>query len=275
MLSPSTRGRFWCALILVGAVALAGCAASDVPERTAATPDGLLPSGGVDYQLGTPYEPPPDTAIVARDRLASPASGVFSICYVNAFQTQPGELEGWPDFAVLHSGGQIVRDPDWPDEALLDIGSPAARDLIVERVGGWIEGCGEAGFDAVELDNLDSFTRSGGAFDADAAVRTATALVEVGHDAGLLVGQKNAAEHSERMHDEAGFDFAVAEECAAFEECTAYADVYGADVIDIEYPDTLEDFAAACDAGVLPERAVLRDRLLAAPGEDRYILERC
>ncbi|MFE6997738.1 endo alpha-1,4 polygalactosaminidase [Microbacterium sp. NPDC057659] len=267
MLSSTVRGRFCCAALLAGALALSGC--------TSSVSTGLLPAGGVDYQLGTPYAPPNGTAIVARDRLAQPASGVFSICYVNAFQTQPGELGDWPADALLRSGGEIVYDPDWPDEALLDLGEAGVRRLVVERVGGWIEDCGDAGFDAVELDNLDSFTRSGGAFDVDAAVQTAAGLAEIAHESGLLIGQKNAAEYSARMHDEAGFDFAVAEECAAFEECAAYTDVYGENLIDIEYPDTLDDFDAACAAEVLPDRAVLRDRLLVGPDEKGYLLERC
>ncbi|MDR2997812.1 MAG: endo alpha-1,4 polygalactosaminidase [Microbacterium sp.] len=255
------------AALLALAVALTGCASP--------APSGVLPSGRVDYQLGTPYEPAEGTAIVSRDRHSPPASGIFSICYINAFQTQPGELADWPDDALLRSGGEVVHDADWPDEALLDLRDAAVRDMVVDRVGSWIEGCADAGFDAVELDNLDSFTRSGGAFDADAAVQTAARLVAVAHEAGLPVGQKNAAEYAERMRQEAGFDFAVAEECAAFDECSAYADVYGADVIDIEYPDTLDDFAAACRSGDLPDRAVLRDRLLVAPDENGYVLQRC
>ncbi|UJP10641.1 endo alpha-1,4 polygalactosaminidase [Microbacterium sp. KUDC0406] len=267
MCSPTVRARLSCAALLAVAVALAGC--------TSAAPTDLLPAGGVDYQLGTPYDAPSGTAIVARDRLAPPEPDTFSICYINAFQTQPGELGDWPADTLLRSDGETVRDPDWPDEVLLDLGDAGARHLVVEHVGGWIRGCGERGFDAVELDNLDSFTRSGGAFDADAAVQTATTLVGVAHDAGLLAGQKNAAEHSSRMREEAGFDFAIAEECAAFEECSAYADVYGENVIDIEYPDTQGDFPGTCAAGILPERTVLRDRLLVAPGEKGYLLERC
>ncbi|MFE6736818.1 endo alpha-1,4 polygalactosaminidase [Microbacterium sp. NPDC057650] len=267
MPSLTLRARFCCGALLAAAVALTGCASPASSD--------LLPVGGVDYQLGTPYEPAEGTSIVARDRSSQPASGVFSICYVNAFQTQPGELADWPDDALLRSGGEIVHDSDWPDEVLLDIGDAEVRDVVVERVGGWIEDCADAGFDAVELDNLDSFTRSGGAFDADDAVQTAARLVAAAHEAGLPVGQKNAAEHTERMRHEAGFDFAVAEECAAFDECSAYTNVYGADVIDIEYPDTLDDFAAACESGSLPDRTVLRDRLLVASGQKGYLLQRC
>ncbi|WP_372493196.1 endo alpha-1,4 polygalactosaminidase [Prauserella halophila] len=39
-----------------------------------------------------------------------------------------------------------------------------------------------------------------------------------------------------------GVDFAVAEECAAYNECTAYTEVYGDAVIDIEHADALPKF---------------------------------
>jgi len=51
----------------------------------------------VDYQLGGAYQPEPGIEVVARDRTERVAPGRYNICYVNAYQTQPGELGWWRD----------------------------------------------------------------------------------------------------------------------------------------------------------------------------------
>ena len=127
----------------------------------------------------------------------------------------------------------------------------------------------------MEFDNLDSFTRSGGALALADAVSVARELVAISHGAGLSAGQKNAAEHTAVLHDEAGFDFAVAEECAAYEECTAYTGVYDS-VLDIEYTDQLPvPFADLCAAAETPATAILRDRDLTRPGDSAHVYETC
>ena len=45
---------------------------------------------------------------------------------------------------------------------LIDVSTPAKRAGVAAIVGGWIDGCKAAGFDAVEIDNLDSYARSAG-----------------------------------------------------------------------------------------------------------------
>jgi hypothetical protein len=59
------------------------------------------------------------------------------------------------------------------------------------------------------------------------------------HTGKLAAGQKNTPELGRRGPADIGFDFAVSEECRRFDECTAYTDVYGDYVIDIEYIDDL------------------------------------
>lgn len=264
---------------LVSAVAVAlllftGCAAMDAPgaEPWAAPPAGAQP----DYQLGGAYDPAPEVAIVGRDRGAEPAEGVYSVCYVNGFQTQPGEFDLWDEDLLLQRDGVPVFDPDWPDEALVDTSTVERRERIAALVTPWIDGCADAGFDAVEFDNLDSYTRSDGALTLDGNLALATMLVDAAHDAGLAAGQKNAAEDAAVLHDEAGFDFAVTEECAAYEECSAYTDVYGEAVIDIEYTDELpRSFAEMCADDESPASMVLRDRELVTPRDDGYAFETC
>ncbi|MFF2368956.1 endo alpha-1,4 polygalactosaminidase [Agromyces sp. NPDC058110] len=261
-------------VLAIAATLLSGCATASDGDRA----DVSVPPAGTapDYQLGGAYEPDAAVGTVARDRTSAPDPDRYSICYVNGFQTQPGERGLWPDDVVLEHDGAEVVDPDWPDEVLLDTSTPERRDRIVDVVGPWVRGCADDGFDAVEFDNLDSYTRSGGAMSLDDNLELAAALVGIAHAAGLAAGQKNAAEASERLHDEAGFDFAVVEECLAYDECGAYSDVYGDHVIAIEYSDELpRPFSQACRDRDAPASLVLRDRDLTVPGDPAHVFELC
>ncbi len=235
------------------------------------------PPGGVDYQLGVAYDPPADARIVVRDRTARPTGDRYDVCYVNAFQTQPGERGDWPDELLLRTpGGDDVVDPDWPDEVLLDTRASADQDALVDRVTGWIDDCARAGFDAVEFDNLDTYSRSDGVLSLEDALAIAERLVAHAHGAGLAAAQKNAAEDAEALHRDAGFDFAVVEECAQFDECGAYRAVYGDAVVGVEYTDAQEvAFDTACAAADRPRALVLRDRDLVGPTDPAYERRTC
>lgn len=254
-------------------IALAGCSAA--PGPTASAGPALFPADAVaDYQLGGAYDPAPEVTIVARDSTEQPAEGRYSICYVNGFQTQPGEV--WPDDLLLHADGAPLADPNWPDEYLIDISSEQNRADAAARLAPTLERCAAAGFDAVEFDNLDSSTRSQGLLTEDDALAFATLLVEQVHVLGLAAGQKNTAELGSRGRDEVGFDFAVVEECAQFDECSAYTEVYGAAVIAIEYTDALaRPFADVCADPATPPITVLRDRLLTPAGDPDHVFEHC
>ena len=255
-----------------------GSAQATDPGRT---PRRLPPAGAeADYQLSQPYTPAPGVRIVARDRTAAPAPGLYTICYVNAFQTQ-AEANGWwrrahPDL-LLRRGGTEVTDPDW-GEILLDISAPAKRSALLGIVGGWIDGCAEAGFDAVEADNLDTWTRSGGLLTRSHALTFAGALAARAHANGLAIAQKNAAELGAAGRT-AGFDFAVAESCQEYTgadgrpECQGYADVYGGHVIVIEYDRT--HFRRACAGFGRRLSVVLRDIDLTAPGSPGHLYDSC
>lgn len=226
-----------------------------------------------DYQLGGPYPVPRGVGLVARDVTERPAQGVFSVCYVNAFQTQPGD-ERWREHprAILRDPeGRPVVDPSWPDEMILDTSSAASRREVLAVVGEDVATCARKGFQAVELDNLDSFTRAEGLTRRGNAA-LARALTEQAHSLGLLVAQKNAAEHSRWMRREVGFDFAVAEECLAWDECRAYTSVYGDAVVDVEYDG---DPRELCADTRRPVTTVLRDRGLSPRGTKGYVFHAC
>lgn len=233
---------------------------------TPAYADPLPVGTDVDYQLGGNRSVPENVGIVVRDREAAPAEGRYNVCYVNGFQSQPNERGFWRRHwaLVLKRDGKPVTDEAW-GEWLLDLRTPAKRRDLARIVGRWIDGCAADGFDAVELDNLDSFTRSRGLISRRQALAFAELLVREGHDAGLAVGQKNLAGYDGTR---IGFDFVVAEECGRYRECDAYTDDFGDQVLAIEY--RRQDFRWACDrvGDLLP--VVLRDRDVSPTGVRRW-----
>ena len=139
-----------------------------------------------------------------------------------------------------------------------------------------IRRCKTAGFRAVEFDNLDSYTRSKGALSEADAIAFAKLLVSAAHDEGLAAAQKNTDQLGARGRTEIGFDFAIAEECDRFDECGDYTKVYGAHVLDVEYPDDLRGtFAEVCGRKGTPALTILRDRDLVPRGADRYVYRSC
>lgn len=222
-----------------------------------------LPVGtDVDYQLGGAAPLADHVGVVVRDRQARPAPGRYNVCYVNGFQTQPQEERLWRRHPglVLREGGRPVVDEAW-GERLLDLRTAAKRERLATIVGRWTRGCARAGYDAVEYDNLDSFTRSHGLLTRRQAVAYAELLVREAHDAGLAAGQKNLAGFDGTR---VGFDFAVAEECGRYHECAAYTRVYGARVLAIEYRPA--DFRWTCARFGERLAVVLRDRALRPRG---------
>jgi hypothetical protein len=284
--------RRLCAALVLGelcaAVLTTGCSANERlesahspnPMTTSTDSTVRLPDGnaGFDYQLGGAYPPPPGATIVERDRTEAPAGVGYDICYINGFQTQPADSETFakkhPDL-VVRAEGQPVRDPGWPDEYLLDTSTQPKRTALAAIVKPWIDGCKAAGYSAVEVDNLDSYTRSGDWLTADDNIAMAATYAQMAHEAGLAVAQKNAADQTRRLR-EVGYDFAITESCLKFDECSSYTTQYPV-VLDIEYTDELGEatFASACTS---PDRApvtIMRDHNLVTPADDDYFYRSC
>lgn len=245
-------------------------------------------NGKFDYQLGGSYDPEPDVAVVDRDRTSLPVQGRYNICYVNAFQTQPEDATWWkdnhPDLLVKKNGA-FLEDPEWPGELLFDISTAAKRDALMAIVGPWVDQCGSDGFDAVEPDNLDSWTRSSNILKKTHNVAFAKLIVARAHQADLAVAQKNAPELASSAAT-IGFDFAIAEECEVWSECGDYTDVYGNLVYEIEYSDNDRDaddnpvdplvfFTAACQARGGDISVIYRDRDVLPDTSAEYVYEAC
>jgi len=230
-----------------------------------------------DYQLGGGYES--DAQIVVRDRTEPPGDGPLSICYINGFQTQPGEAELWltehPTAILRNGSGDPVVDENWPDEMILDTSTPEKREEILTTMLPWVQGCANDGFAAVEFDNLDSYLRSGGALSADDNQAFATMLAAVATGFGLHAGQKNSVELVNQAST-IGFDFAVSEECHRWNECAAYTEAYGPRVLNIEYTDDLRgSIDEICDDPTIPPHTIIRDRDLTTPEHPDYFFKAC
>ena len=257
------------------AMALLAMAASASAQESVRLP----PAGGqYDSQLGGAYDPPPGTLIVSRDRAEPAVPGLYNICYVNAFQTQPHETDWWlthhPDLLLRHDG-TLAEDPNWPGEILLDTSTEAKRAALAAIVTGWIGQCAADGYDAIEADNLDTYARSSGALSVADNLTFAGLLIDHAHGLGLAFAQKNAGDLG-ASGKAAGFDFAIVESCEVSDECTAYTDVFGAHVLEIEYTDTdASHFEAACALRGRQISVIRRDRNLTIPGEPSYFYQTC
>ncbi|GAA1665995.1 endo alpha-1,4 polygalactosaminidase [Fodinicola feengrottensis] len=247
--------------------------------------------GQFDYQIGGAYPPAASVAIVDRDRTSTPVAGKYNICYINALQTQPdgdnppaepdyGTVSWWVkyhnDLVLKDSKGKPVIDTDWK-EALLDVSTDAKRQSILTIEEGWIDGCQTSGFQAIEPDNLDSYSRSGGrlTFAQDKAFMVL--FVPYAHTKGLAVAQKNTnSEFGTTGKTEVGFNFAIAEECGFYDECGDYAAAYGNNYIEIEYTDeSAKKFKAACTDHGATVSIIRRDRNVVPKGDPAYHYELC
>lgn len=243
-----------------------------------AGPEPVQPPPGVafDYQLGGDYPLPSGAELVVRQWSGGEADDeAYSVCYINAFQTEaePGHPDSdvnWPDGLVLDQ----LEDPAWPGEHPINIGSNDLRSTAVEFIMHRFTECAEHGFDAAELDNLDTFTRYPDApFDRDDAIAYARLLVEEAADLGLAVGQKNTPELLGVARTEIGFGFAIVEECGEFDECEQFVEVYEGRVYAVEYSDA--GLAAACAAIGDVAGVVQRDLELLTPEDPGYVHATC
>jgi hypothetical protein len=240
-----------------------------------------------DYQIGGDYPLPHGASVVSRDWFSGSADArAYSICYVNAFQTQSDEermdrldeKSNWPRDLVLERLGD---DPKWGGEYLVDLSSADKRARAAAWVQPMIQTCADKGFKAVEYDNLDSWTRFDGTpvegrvpFGKRQAISYAELLTDRAHALGLAVAQKNTLDLNRRQaRMRIGFDFAIAESCGRYSECQDYRALYRDHVIAIEY--RRRHFRRACKAVGKHVSVVLRDRNVSTPQSPTYRYAAC
>ncbi|MEU6990127.1 endo alpha-1,4 polygalactosaminidase [Streptomyces sp. NPDC046465] len=262
---------------MTAAAALSATAAACLlaPSSASAGPSAVeLPSprAGFDYQIGGAYTPPAGVKTVSRDRGATPARGLYNLCYVNAFQAQPGAEKEWDsDLLLRNANGDVVYDGEW-GEAVLDIRTAGKRKRIAAKVNGWIDSCAAKGFQAVEPDNYDTYTRFPGRLKASQAKAFISLLSAHAHDKGLAIAQKNTPDLA-ADRKETGLDFAVAEECGQWDECGKYTAAFGNRVLVIEY--SADGLRKAC-AGWGDRLSIVRRDVGVSPvGSSGYLRRTC
>ncbi|WP_078612496.1 endo alpha-1,4 polygalactosaminidase [Streptomyces canus] len=251
-------------------------AAPSPPEPTSSTSpvSVTLPPRHVpwDYQIGGAYPPAAGVRVVSRGYEDAPAPGLYNICNINAFQAESGEESDWDaDLLLRGADGKTVYDKDW-DEAVLDIRTAAKRERVAARLDTWIDACAAKAYQAVEPDNYDSFTRFPSYLKAAQAEALMKLLVTHAHAKGLAVAQKNTAE---LVSDRAlpGLDFAIAEECAEYDECGTFADAFDDHVLVVEY--TKKGLTTACAGWSSTLSVVRRDEDVVPEGADGFLRETC
>jgi hypothetical protein len=268
-------GRLIPAALLACSVVVA-VSAVVAPGGVAQATIRLPPANGqFDYQIGGAYKPLAATKIVERDRHDAPAAGKYNICYVNAFQTQLEEQAWWttrhPDLLLRAADGSLVGDPEW-GEILFDTRTTAKRQALASIMTSFMNSCASRGYRAVELDNLDTFTRSNGLLSYAANRTYARLLTVAGHKRGLAMAQKNTPDQSKDLKA-IGFDFAIAEQCQVYGECGEYTAVYRTEVFEIEY--TSAAYTAACKAVGTGLSVIQRDLDIVPRGTAGYAYRSC
>lgn len=151
-----------------------------------------------------------DTEAATIDELKG--AGRRVICYFSA-----GSREDWRDDAKGFAPAAVGTTLDgWEDERWVDVTHPSVREVMAER----LDVAVNKGCDGVEPDNVDAHdNETGFSFSRDDQLAFNTWMAAQAHDRGLAVGLKNALGLIPDLVDH--YDFAVNEECWAYEECGA------------------------------------------------------
>lgn len=152
------------------------------------------------------------------------------ICYFSA-----GSWEDWRDDAGLFPTSAIGSPLEgWEGESWLDVRDPEVRARMEER----LDRAVERGCDGVEPDNVDGYANRSG-FDLTAADQLDynRFLADAAHARGLSVGLKNDLDQVGTL--EPSFDWALNEECLAYDECDRLEPFVSASkaVFHVEYVD--------------------------------------
>jgi hypothetical protein len=281
------RRLAFAALVLAGLTGLTGLCAgpaqaqpqTPVATSAASSIKNLPLNARVDVQLGGGYAPLASVKVVDRDSSEKPVKGVYSICYINGFQTQDYQKGFWlkrRNLLLKDASGKPLEDPNWPGEFILDTSTKNKRAAIAKIEYAWIDACAAKGFQAVDPDNLDTWTRFPDRLKRADNLALAKLLARRAHAKGLAIAQKNAAELTRKTRLAVGFDFAVVESCQMYDECGLYDKAYGNRWFEIEYTDGgRANWQRACAARGDRISVILRDRNIVPRGNADYSFREC
>lgn len=156
--------------------------------------------------------------------------GRVVICYFSA-----GSREDWrPDAGDIPTGAVGEPLDGWPGEAWLDVRDSGVRAVMAARLDLAVaKRC-----DGVEPDNVDGYANdSGFPLTGDDQLAFNRYLATEAHARGLSIGLKNDLDQVPALLPD--FDWALNEECFAYDECDALAPFVAAGkaVFNVEYGD--------------------------------------
>ena len=219
----------------------------------ASAPRWWHPAPGLSWQwqLTEPVDPGVDADVFDVDAFETPPAviaelhrqGRKTICYLDVGSWEPWrpDADKFPP-AVL---GRTYRG--FADERWLDI---RAIDTIGALLAARLDRCRDAGFDAVEPDNVDGYANDTGfSITADDQLRFNRWIADQAHRRGLSVGLKNDAEQAGTL--EPFFDWALTEDCHLQGWCAKVTGpflAHGKAVFSAEYSDHGATPATVCAA---------------------------
>jgi endo-alpha-1,4-polygalactosaminidase (GH114 family) len=162
------------------------------------------------------------------------------ICYISV-----GSHENWRSDADQFPKEVIGKKYEgWSGEWWLDI---RRIDLLAPIMLARLDECAAKGFDAVEPDNMETYTNDTGfPLTYEDQLRYALWLAEEAHARGLAIGQKNAPDQVKDLVDV--YDFAITEDAFYYgwaEDMLPYIQA-GKPVFAAEYTDLPGDFDEFC-----------------------------
>jgi hypothetical protein len=178
------------------------------------------------------------------------AAGAFAICYVDA-----GTWENWRPDASQFPASVLGAQNGWPGEQWLDIRQTS---ILLPLMQARLVKCVQAGFDAVEWDNVDGYANTTGfPLTAQDQLDYDEQLANLAHRSGLGVALKNDTDQVGALVSY--FDFEIDEQCQEYAECDSLAPfaTAGKAIFQVEYDLTADQFcpqanqanrnAALCD----------------------------
>jgi endo-alpha-1,4-polygalactosaminidase (GH114 family) len=153
--------------------------------------------------------------------------GGHAVCYLSAGTTENfrPDYDKYVHFDRTH-GHSLIGKPfsgRFPNEYWLNLNNNRGqRDFILRQLAARTRRCANAGFDAGEYDNVETYAQPTRVTGWHVSVHTQlifnTALAKMAHSNGLSVGLKNDLGQVPRL--EPKFDFAINEQCFQYHECT-------------------------------------------------------
>jgi hypothetical protein len=153
--------------------------------------------------------------------------GGHAICYLSAGTAENfrPDYQEYVRFNRTHDHSLIGKpfSGRFPNEYWLNINNDhGQRSFILRELTARTRKCANAGFDAVEYDNVETYAQptrvTGWKVSAHTQLIFNKALARMAHANGLAVGLKNDLGQVPKL--EPDFDFAVNEQCFQYRECT-------------------------------------------------------